>query len=126
MLTSNQFEVNGAWVVVKANHAPLFVKDDPYDVYVMMDAASTFVLGHALSKAPDGAPEAEEVRAFFRTGWATRRQWPHRVILSGKSPAEDVFRQVAEQHGIAIEYVPPSELVLLVKVVRDSFSSAFR
>ena len=40
MLTPDQFEVNDAWIAVRINEEFLFVKEDPYDMFVLMDAAS--------------------------------------------------------------------------------------
>jgi len=45
MLTPDQLLVNEAWIAVRVNEAFLFVKDEPYDIYVLMDAASAYVLG---------------------------------------------------------------------------------
>ena len=56
MLTPNQFRVNEVWIAVRVNEAFLFVKDEPYDIYVLMDAASAYVLGHVLSKVTDETP----------------------------------------------------------------------
>ena len=40
MLTPDQFRVNEVWIALRVNEAFLFVKDEPYDIYVLMDAAS--------------------------------------------------------------------------------------
>ena len=37
MLTPNQFRVNEAWIAVRINEEFLFVKDEPYDIYVLME-----------------------------------------------------------------------------------------
>ena len=105
MLTPDQFAVNEAWIVVKVNDTHLFVKDDPYDMYVLMDAGSTYVLGHALSKVSEGSPQEEDVEAIFKKGWEAKQQWPKRLIVTGKSSAENIFKVIAEKHGMAIENV---------------------
>ena len=125
MLTPDQFAVNEAWIVVKVNDAHLFVKDDPYDMYVIMDAGSTYVLGHALSKVSEGSPQEEDVEAIFKKGWEAKQQWPKRLIVTGKSSAENIFKVIAEKHGMAIEKVSLSSLATLVKPLKDSFASSF-
>ena len=50
MLNPSQFEVNDAWIAFRVNEGPLFIKDDPFDVFVLMDAASAYVLGFVFSK----------------------------------------------------------------------------
>ena len=125
MLTPDQFVVNEAWIVVKVNDAHLFVKDDPYDMYVIMDAGSTYVLGHALSKVSEGSPQEEDVEAIFKKGWEAKQQWPTRLIVTGKSSAENIFKVIAEKHGIEIENASLSSIVTLVKPLKDSFSSSF-
>jgi len=49
MFSPDDFRVNEAWIAFRANEEFLFVKDEPYDFYVLMDAASTYVFGHAVS-----------------------------------------------------------------------------
>ena len=61
MLTPDQFYVNEAWIALRVNEAFLFVKDEPYDIYVLMDAASAYVLGHVLSRVVDEAPHEKDV-----------------------------------------------------------------
>ena len=48
MLAPDQFRVNEAWIAIRVNETFLFVKDEPYDIYVLIDAASAYVLGHVL------------------------------------------------------------------------------
>lgn len=43
MLTPDQFRVNEVWIAVRINEEFLMVDDEPYDMYVLMDAASTYV-----------------------------------------------------------------------------------
>lgn len=65
MLTPDQFRVNEAWIAIRVNEAFLFVKDEPYDIYVLMDAASAYVLGHVLSRVVDEAPHEKDVEALL-------------------------------------------------------------
>ena len=75
MLTPDQFRVNEAWIAVRVNEEFLFVQDEPYDIYVLMDAASCYVLGHVLSRVVDEAPEENDVEELFQTAFQAKNQW---------------------------------------------------
>jgi len=66
MLTPDQFLVNEAWIAVRVNEAFLFVKDEPYDIYVLMDAASAYVLRHVLSRVVDEALHEKDIEVLFK------------------------------------------------------------
>ena len=66
MLTPDQFLVNEAWIAVRVNEAFLFVKDEPQDIYVLMDAASAYVLGNVLSRVADEAPHEKDIEILFK------------------------------------------------------------
>lgn len=126
MFKSSQFAVNEAWLVVKVNDSHLLVGADAYDMYVIIDAASTYVFGHILSNAAEDAPPEQDVQALFMKAWATKRQWPKRLMLTGKTPVENVFRLIAENNGIAIEGVSLSSVTALTRPLKKSFASSFR
>ena len=94
-------------------------------VLKLIALGSTYVLGHALSKVSEGCPQEEDVEAIFKKGWEAKQQWPKRLIVTGKSSAENIFKVIAEKHGMAIEKVSLSSLSTLVKPLKDSFSSSF-
>ena len=125
MLTPDQFRVNEAWIAIRVNEEFIFVKDEPYDIYVLIDAASAYVLGHVLSRVVDEAPHKKDVEALFRNAWEAKSQWAKRLIISENSTAEDIFRSQAEKNGLSIEIVPLSELEPIVGPLRESFASDF-
>ena len=125
MLTPDQFRVNEAWIAVRINEAFLFVKDEPYDIYVLMDAASAYVLGHVLSRVVDEAPYEKDVEALFKNAWEAKNQWAETLILTENSFAEDVFRMQAEKNGLSVKSVPLSELEPIVGPLKESFESDF-
>ena len=125
MLTPDQFHVNEAWIAIRVNETFLFVKDEPYDIYVLMDAASAYVLGHVLSKVVDEAPSERDVKALFREAWKAKKQWAEQLILTGDSKAEDVFRKQAERNGLSVIIVPLSELEPIIGLLKESFASDF-
>jgi len=126
MLTSDQFRVNEAWIAIRINELFLFVWDEPYDIYVLTDAASTYVFGHVLSKMVDEAPQEGDVEALFREAWGAKRQWPEKLIMPEHSLAENVFRTLAEKNGFTFSTVPLSDLSPIVDPLKESFALAFR
>ncbi len=125
MLTPDQFRVNEVWIAVRVNEAFLFVKDEPYDIYVLMDAASVYVLGHVLSRVVDEAPPEKDVEALFKKAWEAKNQWAEKLIVTEDSIAENVFRTQAEKNGLSFEIVPLSDLEPIVGPLKESFASDF-
>ena len=125
MLTPDQFRVNEAWIVVRINEAFLFVKDEPYDIYVLIDADSCYVLGHVLSRVTNEAPHEKDVEALFKKAWEAKNQWAERLILTENFIAEDVFRKQAEQNNLSVSIVPLSNLESIVDPLKESFASDF-
>ncbi len=125
MLTPDQFRVNEVWIAVRVNEAFLFVKKEPYDIYVLMDAASAYVLGHVLSRVVDEAPDEKDVEALFRKAWEAKNQWAEKLIVTENSIAEDVFRTQAEKNGLSFKIVPLSDLEPIVGPLKESFASNF-
>ena len=123
MLTPDQFRVNEVWIALRVNEAFLFVKDEPYDIYVLIDAASAYVLGHILSRVVDEAPREKDVEALFKKAWEAKNQWAEQLIVTENSKAEDVFRTQAEQNGLSVKIVPLSELEPIVGPLKESFAS---
>ena len=125
MLTPYQFEVNDAWIAVRINEEFLFVKEEPYDMFVLMDAASAYVLGFVFSRVVDEAPTVKDVEDLFRKAWAAKRQWARKLIVTDDSIASNVFIQEAEKHGIPFDIVPISDLSPIIGPLKESFVKDF-
>ena len=125
MLMPEQFRVNEAWIAVRVNEAFLFVQHEPYDIYVLMDAASTYVLGHVLSKVVDEKPEDRDIEVLFNTAWAAKKEWAKKLIVSDDSIAQNAFRAKAEEKGLSVTTVPLSDLEPIVGPVKELFASDF-
>ena len=125
MLTPDQFRVNEVWIAIRINESFCFVQDEPYDIYVLMDAASTYVFGQVLSKVVDEVPHEKDVETLFKKAWAAKRQWPKRIIVPANDIAENVFRMQAEKNGLFFETIPLSELTPIVGPLMDSFITDF-
>ena len=103
MLSPDQFRVNEAWIAIRANDSFLFVKDEPYDVYVLMDAASAYVFGPVLARVVDESPDEKDVENLFKKAWMAKRQWPLKIIIPEDFSAEQIFKMQAERNGFAFE-----------------------
>ena len=125
MLTPDQFRVNEVWIAIRINEAFLFVKDEPYDVYVFMDAASAYVFGYVLSKVVDEAPQERDVEALFKKAWEAKSQWPEKLLVPENFLAENVFRMQAEKNGLSFDTVPLSDLSPIVGPLKELFESDF-
>jgi len=125
MITPDQFRVNEAWIAVRINEEFLLVQDEPYDIYVLMDAASCYVLGHILSRVVDDAPQEKDVKELFQAAFQTKNQWADILILTGNSPSDDVFRKQAGQEGLSVKTVNPSDLEPILGPLKESFASDF-
>ena len=83
MLTPDQFFVNEAWIAVRVNETFLFVKNEPYDIYVLMDAASAYVLGHVLSRVVDESPNEKDIEILLKKAWEAKNQWAEKIDIDG-------------------------------------------
>ena len=125
MLNPNQFRVNEVWLAIRVNEAFLLVKDEPYDIYVLMDAASTYVFGQVLSRAVNETPSEKDVEALFGKAWSAKSQWAEKLIVPEDFLAENVFRMQAEKNGLAFSSVPLSDLDPIISPLRASFAADF-
>jgi len=125
MLTPDQFRVNEAWIAVRVNEEFLFVQDEPYDIYVLIDAASCYVLGHVLLRVVDEVPEEKDVEELFQTAFQAKNQWADILILTGSSPADDVFKKQGEQRGLSTKTVNSSDLKPILGPLKELFASDF-
>lgn len=125
MITPDQFRVNEAWIIAKINEQFLYVQDEPYDSYVLMDAASCYVFGHVLSRVVDEAPREKDVKELFQTAFEGKNQWADILILTGNTPADDVFRKEAEQKGLYVKIINESDLETILGPLKETFASVF-
>ena len=125
MITPDQFRVNQAWIAVRINEAFLLVQDEPYDIYVLMDAASCYVLGHVLSRVVDEAPQEKDVRDLFQAAFRAKNQWASILMLTGNASSDEVFRRQAEKEGMTVKTVGLSDLEPILGPLKESFASDF-
>ena len=123
MLTPDQFKVNDAWIVLRVNESFIFVQDEPYDIYVLIDAASTYVLGHMLARVTDDIPKEKDVEILFQDAWEVKSEWPKKLIAIENDSAGNVFQREAQKNGLSFETHPLSELSPIVGPLKESFAA---
>ena len=125
MLARNQFRVNEVWIAFRVNEFFMFVQDEPYAIYVLIDAANTYAFGHVPVRVTDEIPKEKDVDTPFQEAWGAKRQWPRKLILAKDDPAKNIFRMQAEKNGLSFETVPLSDLSPIVEPMKELFASQF-
>jgi len=110
MIMPDQFRVNEAWIAARINEQFLFVQDEPYDIHVLVDVASCYILGHVLFPVVDEAPQEKDLKELFQTAFQAKNQWAKILFLTGNTPADDAFKKQAEQFGLDTKTFHPSGL----------------
>jgi len=123
MLYPNQFKVNETWIAFKID-SPFTVQGEPYDIYLMLDAGSTFAFGYVLSKVPARAPKSQDVADLFIKAYAQKKQWAKKLIIPKSFSAADVFKKQAEQNGFDCTEVPLSDLQAYIGPLNESLAKS--
>jgi predicted negative regulator of RcsB-dependent stress response len=116
----DQFEPGEAWLVFRVD---CLVQDQPVDIYLLMDVASTYVFGNIV--VPGELPEAKEIRKLMQDAYKTKNSWPKKFFCPEQDPAEDLFRRHSEKEGISFEVAPLSYFERIVGPLKKSFSQHF-
>jgi len=125
MLSPNDCRVNEAWIVAKINNIPLLVQNDEYDVYVLLDAGSTYVFGQALSQV-DGSATVDEVAVLFDIAWKAKQQWPEKIMVTDNSNTSAVFEAQAKRIGLPVIHMPMTDIEPIVGELISLFNSQFK
>ena len=116
----DQFEPGEAWLVFRVD---CLVQDQPVDIYLLMDVASTYVFGNIV--VTDELPETEEIAELMRDAYKTKNSWPKKFFCPAQDPAEDLFRRHAEEKGISFEVASLSYFEGIIGPLKKSFSQHF-
>lgn len=122
MLKFKQFKDNEVWIAVRINDRFLFVNDEPYDIYVLMDAMNAHVFGHVLSRVEDQAPQESDVEKLFQSALGSKKKQPKKIIVPDESKAGDIFRKLAKKYNLQVESVPLSELSPIIAPLIAAFA----
>jgi len=116
----DQFQPGEAWLVFRVD---CLVQDQPVDIYLLMDVASTYLFGCVL--APGELPEINQVIKLMQAAHETKNAWPKKFFCPEQDPAEDLFRRIAQKEGISFEVAPLSSFERILGPVKKSFSKHF-
>src|SRR5260370_12321836 len=101
-------------------HTVIFVKNEPADIYVLLDAASSYLLGHLAYLGE--APSRPELTDLFKSARKQSKRWPKKLIITREDPVEDTLKGIAADFGIAPEVVPLPYLDLFLRPLNESFA----
>ena len=82
MLSPDQFKVNQVWIAFRVNETFMFVEDEPYDIYTLIDGASTYVFGHVLMRVADEILKQEDIDTLFQDAWAAKKSMGQEAYFS--------------------------------------------
>ena len=109
------------WIAIRINDTFLKINDEPYDVYVLMNAMTASVFGHILAKS-DKIPIESDVASLFDKAYRIHGQWPNKIIIPESSKARDIFKTVAEKNNLMLKAIPLSCLSPIIKPLTEAFA----
>lgn len=121
MMKQSSSSKDKVWITIRINDKFLNINDEPYDVYVLMNAMTASVYGHVLAKA-EQPPVESDVNSLFEKACNKEGEWPGKVIIPDSSKARDIFRTIAENNNLKVESVPFSKLSPIIKPLTEAFA----
>ncbi len=121
MLYPNQFKVNQAWISVRLNDEFIYVQGEPHDVYILFDAASTYIFGPVFCKTVDDGPEISEIEELFNRAAVLNNQYPAELIVPDDFIPKKQFKAICDKYKISFREVPKANLSLIVDEIKDLF-----
>lgn len=110
---------NEAWVVVRLDMLGQ-VRDNPFDMYVMLDAYSAYAFGSIIVLGE--CPKPEEVLDLFDRAFLSKKEHAQKILFPKGDPAEEFFYNEAKKRNIAFEVVPKSDLEAFAEPIIDVIS----
>lgn len=120
VLTPSRFQVNEAWLVASLAN-PVHIKNDPVDIYVLVDVASTFILGDVLCVGE--APTWTDLEDMFTQGRRQAGRWPRVLFVPRDEPVVEALESFARGAGVATEALPRSAMRAILGPLEKSFGS---
>jgi tetratricopeptide (TPR) repeat protein len=114
--SSDQFRPGEAWLTFRVD---CLVADNPVDVYLLIDLASTYIFGVAI--AQEELPDEKEVHNLMQKGYKTKKAWPKVFFCPKNDPAEKIFRKQTEGKGITFQVEPLSAFQGITLPLKKSF-----
>jgi tetratricopeptide (TPR) repeat protein len=116
----DQFGPGEAWLVFRVDS---LVQDQPVDIYLLMDVASTYIFGNIVVLGE--LPDVKEITKLMRDAYKTKKSWPKKFFCPAQDPAEDLFRRHAQGKGISFEVAPLSYFERIIGPLKKSFGQRF-
>ncbi|MBK1707132.1 hypothetical protein [Halochromatium glycolicum] len=125
MLHPDQFQVNEAWIAFRLNDEPIQTEQDgDFDFFVLMDAASCFILSSVPLKAGKVELGEQEVRRLLKEGQAHKEELPKTLFLPKAHPGTALAAE-AERLGIDVVRVSEDQLLALIGEAKQGFREHF-
>ena len=123
MLTPNMFKPCEVWVIGRLDGL-MMIQDKPADIYVLLDAGSTYAYGFTIVLGE--VPDTKELKALFKEARKTAGSWPKKLLVPNSDPAGDILSLLASEIGVATELVQDRLLEAIMQPVRDGFAEFSR
>lgn len=125
MLHPNQFKVNQAWISTRLNDELIYVQNEPYDMYVLLDAASTYIFGHVPCRTVDDGPALPDIEELFSKAAAHKNQFPTELIVPDDFIPKKQFKAICDKYKTSFREVPKADLGLIVDEIKNLFQDTF-
>ncbi len=121
MLHPSQFEVNEAWIAFWLNNEPIrTAQDGSFNCICLMDAASCFILGNAMTPEHEAEPSELEAKRLLKTGWEHKKKMP-KTLLVPKGQFDANLTAAAQHENIDVVPVEEDQLLVFIEDAREGF-----
>ncbi len=125
MLHPKNYKVNDTWMVFKLNDAPIVTEEDgDFNCFILMDAASCFILTMAMISVNEKEPSLLESKRMLKQGKKHHNKLPKELIIPNEQHA-NLLASEAERLGIMTLRLPEKQLSVFTKEARESFGEYF-
>ena len=125
MLHPNQFQVNEAWIAFWLNDEPIHTaQDGSFNCICLMDAASCYILGNAMTRTGQAQPSQLEAERLLKAGWQHKKEMP-KTLFVPEGQFEDELTEAAENAKIDVVPVAEDELLVFIGDARKGFEEQF-
>jgi hypothetical protein len=125
MLHPKNYIVDETWMIFKVNAAPITTeKDGDFNIFVLMDAASCFILSSVMISVNEKEPTLLESKRILKEGKSHNNELPKELLIPNEQCA-DIFVSAAERLGIKIVRLPEIQLKVYTEDARKAFRENF-
>lgn len=125
MLDPMTYDVNQAWVVLKCNEKPIVLAEGRFNILVVMDVRSTFVIGQSVVSDGTESPSVHDVQTIFLNAWKQKNAWPELLIIPNSHTVTNSYKVVADRHSIAVVNLPEDDFADVLAEMRASLKEFY-